>query len=127
MELTKICQPLPVKFTLAEANELLPLIRRISAKHDTVINRALANQRFLMVSGAPQIRVTECDNRVVAELQAWSRKIMKLGVRQFQGGAYGFDSGFGYWSWYTNEPSVTHFHDYMETPAKRRVIGILSK
>ena len=113
------------KFTLAEANELLPMLRRISTKHDIAINRALADQRYLMKVGAPQKVITDCDNRVVAELQSWARKVLKLGVKQFQGGWYGFDCGFGYYSWTPNEDTIRYFHGYLERPSARRPIGVM--
>jgi hypothetical protein len=120
--ITSICRSIPAVFTINEANALIPLIQRISAKHEIQISKALALQRWYMKSGASQSRVTDCDNRVVAELQALGRKILKLGVKQTQGGWFLFDTGYGYWVWTIREPEVEYYCDYLEKPEHRRKV-----
>lgn len=116
---------MPYYFTLAEANELLPIIRHISNKHNNAIERALADQRYLLKTGAPQFLVSECDAVVVKQLQIWGGKLLKLGVKQFQGGWMGFDMGQGYYSWCVNEQVVSYYHGYLENPSARRPIGVI--
>jgi hypothetical protein len=115
------------KFTLEEANAMLPILRRISAKHDAAINRALADQRYLMKCKAPLEKIQECDNRVVKELQTWGGKVLKLGVKQIQGGWYAFDTGYGWFSWCPAEATVSYYYDYNQSPAYRRQFGIINK
>jgi hypothetical protein len=65
------------------------------------------------------------DNLVVKECQAHANKVLKLGVKMFQGGYYGFDTGYGYFSWLPNEEQISYYHDYLDQPRRRRQIGIL--
>ncbi len=62
---------------------------------------------------------------MIKELQIWKGKILKLGVIPLQGGYYGFDSGFGYYSYYPTDPEVCHYHDYSEPPMMRRRLTVI--
>ncbi len=99
-------------FTLEEVNELIPLLNRIYKHHETIIHKALDNQRFFMQTGAPQIRVTEQDDIVCAEMKRCAVKCYKLGARVLQGGHLGFDSGMFFWSWKFPETECLYHHAY---------------
>lgn len=108
-------------FSIFDANDLLPIIKRIFAKHEAEITKALADQRFFISTFAPQDRVNECDRRVERELIQMGSKLTKLGLKTFGDGYIGFDNGYGYYSFRNGEQSVTHFHGYMIDPHVNRV------
>lgn len=118
--LVYICQPLSRTFTLQECNDLLPIIRRITEKWQQNIHKIMDDQRFYMKTGAPQIKVTDCDDRVSEEYRLWGTKLLRLGIKILEGNYLGFNSGFGYYSWAWNDPEVNHYHEYEEAPYQRR-------
>lgn len=120
MEVVRICEFGPRVFTLDEAKELVPLLIRITTKHEKVITRTMADQRFYMKTFAPQRRVTDCDNKVCAEMTAWGRKVCKLGCKVFSGGYVGMDSGSDWYSWHFGEPKLMYRHNYEVDPSTFR-------
>jgi hypothetical protein len=122
-EVHYICQE-NQKFTLAEAEAMIPTLLRLSQKCDIVVDKLLATQRFMIKAGAPKRVIDSLDEDVINELKRWGGKVARLGVR-LQGGQYLFDSGMGFWSWYRGEPNISHYLNYMEPFDARRPIGIL--
>lgn len=119
----KICQD-NQKFTLEEAEVMIPTLRRISDKCDLAVEKLLSIQRFMMQSGAPERVIKSLDDQVIDELKKWGGKVARLGIR-LSAGQYLFDNGQGFWSWYKNEPNISHYLNYMEPFDARRPIGIL--
>ncbi len=107
-------------WTLDEAKEVLPLVRRIFEKHENAIKFALDQQRFFIKTGAPQTAVTDCDKKVNEELIAMGRKLTRLSIKVFGNYFIGFDSGQWYWSWKFNEPTIEYFNGYEENPLYSR-------
>lgn len=104
-DVVSICfPPERPQMTLREVNELVPILIRITKKHEGLISHAMQTQRFLIKSGAPQTRVTECDQLVGKEMGKWATKMFKLGAKVYSNGYLGFWSGFGFWSWRFPEP-----------------------
>jgi Uncharacterized conserved protein (DUF2203) len=124
---TEICKyPIKTEFTLREANDLLPTIRRIFKKHEQRIKKLLSDQRFYIASGAPQERITECDNLVGQEMSWCGTKCFKLGTKVLGDGFLGFDSGVFFWSWMYDEEIISNYHAYDDNPRfKRHKINIL--
>lgn len=123
MNLTKICQPLPHIFTLDEANELVPLLQKISARYHDLIEKELDKQRFFIKTGASDTRINTCDAEVSKAMVAWGSKITKLGGKVLVGGYIGLDCGFGYYSWRFGETRIEWYHDYLDSPiSKRRML-----
>lgn len=108
----RICDP-DKKWTIEEANDILPLLRYISTKCDTEVNRHLSQQRFLLKAKAPQALIEELDKAVQQELVKWGNKLVKLGLK-YHNGYILFNTGLGYWSWQTTEPKVEYFSYYSE-------------
>ena len=114
---------LPKQFTIAEADEMIPLLDRITAQHEVAIEHALADQRFLIKSGAPGTEIEKCTQRVTEHQTAWGRKLFKLGLMVFSGGFVGFDTGAFYLSWrYGDGPKILYYHGLGESPVYRRHI-----
>lgn len=117
-DLINICQP--TVFTLEQVNKLVPLLSRITEKHNAAVEHALGLERFFIKSGAHEDRVKECDIEVGKNLVEWGRKMVKLGGKVLPGGFVGFDSGSFLWSWHYGERSVEYYHEYFESPSSRR-------
>lgn len=113
---TSICN-IPYLFTLGEVEKMLPLLNRITLKHEGIIRKAIDKQRFLIKSNAPQISITEIDDQVCKEMSSWGRKMFKLGAKVFSGGYLGFDVGYGYVSWHYPETELKYWHDYLSQPS----------
>lgn len=117
-----ICQQ-PRFFTLQEADELVPIISRITKHNEREVQKLLDKQRYMLKSGAPQERITEADTLVGKHLVDWGAKLTKLGCKVFGMGYVGFDCGSGFWSWHEGDgDKVNYFHGYMETPLQRREV-----
>lgn len=113
--------------TLSEANELVPLIHRITKKYEDRIEKMLADQRFYMRTGAPKSVIDKVDIEVQKLLIEWGTKITKLGGITRGSKVVCFDSGFGYWSWVFPETSIAHYYDYTEGVHNRRTMGVIYK
>lgn len=122
---TEICMFLRPQFTWAEANALLPVIKGIFHKHELVIDEAISDQRFYIKTGAPQSKVTECDNIVSEQMRQCGVKLHKLGCKVLGNGYIGFDSGVFYWSFHQADDKLDHYHGYGNFPEERRKIDVL--
>lgn len=121
-----ICQA-PRFFTLEEADELIPLVLKITEQNEGRVQKLLDVQRYFLRSGAPQERIKSADTEVGQILVNWGTKLTKLGCKVFGGGFVGFDSGSGFWSWHNGETKIEYFHGYLESPLQRRQIVRLQK
>lgn len=119
-----ICQVGKI-FTMAEANDLVPLLTKIVGKCESEISKELAKQRFMIISGAKQEIVNSIDVKIGRLLTESGVKVTKLGCKVIGNGFIGIDSGFGYWSWVLGEEKITHYHDYTQSPFERRQLGII--
>lgn len=117
-----ICQP-PKFFTLEEADELVPLMLRITSAGERNIQKLLDDQRYMLRSGAPVERIKETDVKVGTILTEWGTKLTKLGCRVYGMGYVGLDSGSGFWSWHHGDGlKISYHHGYLETPLQRRKV-----
>ncbi len=107
----------PRIFTLEEANELFPLVRRIT--HDAYkklepIKRRLEN----MLATDPRMVVVEKEYEAV--VKRWLRKMERLGLVVQGLWLVDFDTGEGYLCWKYPELRISHFHDYTSGFSGRR-------
>lgn len=116
-----ICQP-PKFFTLEEADELVPLISRITEQDENRVQKLLDVQRYMLKSGASRDAVIKVDAEVGQILVGWGTKLTKLGCKVFGGGYVGFDNGAGFFSWHNGDTSIRYFHGYLESPMLRREV-----
>jgi hypothetical protein len=87
-------------FSLEEAQELPPLVRRIT---EDAVQRARD-----LASDAGQR--SEMELREI--LIAWGKKVEKLGAEPKGLWLVDFDNGEGYYCWRYPETRVDHFHEY---------------
>lgn len=125
-EVIEICRADKKEFTWAEANALLPLVKRIFERHLKTINKQLSEQRYYVKSNAPKHVLDKCDDLISEEMSILGNKITKLGGKILGNGYIGFDSGIFYWSFNGQfDKELNHYHDYTEDPTRRREITIL--
>lgn len=122
---TMICQP-PIIFTIDDANALIPVITRITERHQSKVEDLLARQRYFMKCGATT-KIKEIDDLVGREYVVWGAKLMKLGVTSLINGFVGFDFGCGYWSWCIMDgPKIGYYHGYNDAPHSRRELSYVT-
>lgn len=113
-------------FTINEADDMIPLISRITGKHEKAVQDLLDKQRYFIKTGAPEDLVKRADTQVGKHLVNWGSKLTKLGIKVFGYGFVGFNSGFGYWSYRQGDgDKISFYHDYNETPLQRRKLSRL--
>lgn len=125
-DLIRICQTPGAIFTLEEANEILPLIKKITDKSSALVDQYLHDQNWYMKSGAPEKKIKELDAKVQDELKKWAGKIGRLGLTVIGSNIVLFNNSVGWWSWFYGEDTVCHFHGYNETIQQRRRVGLLA-
>jgi hypothetical protein len=99
------------RFTLEEANALLPTVRQLTADavHEA---ESLASRMRKAAPGSEQyVRLDESLN---ARIARWATDIEALGVQVKGLWLVDFDNGDGYYCWRHPEPSVSHYHGYTE-------------
>jgi len=116
----EICNP-EKKWTLEEANQILPLLLKLSAQCDTEVDKLLKNQRALMKMGAAKAQIDKIDKMVQQELLKWGSKVTKLGIK-YHYGYHLFDNGSGFWSWQKPEPEVKYFIEYTSPVNDRKLV-----
>lgn len=126
MSVTFICQE-PKIFSLQEAQELVPLLQRITRKHETQVNKLIQSQQYLVKSGAPDRVLESYQDGVNEELAKWAVKIKKLGCIPLPGCAVGIEAGGYYWSWFYNETKIEHYQLYTEDPGQRRHLSLRTR
>ncbi len=107
----------PRIFTLDEARELFPLVRRITA--DAYEELQPEKQRLRnMMSTDPRIEQVEKSYEEI--VKRWVSKMERLGLVVQGLWLVDFDTGDGYLCWKYPELKINHFHDYTEGFSDRR-------
>lgn len=104
-------------FTLAEANELFPLVRSITdaAWHELEpVRRRLEG----MSPANPRIREVEREYEVI--VKRWMAKMNRLGLVVKGLWLVDFDTGDGFLCWKYPELRIGHYHSYNEGFTSRR-------
>lgn len=92
------------RFTLEEARELLPVVRRVTERY---IDEARRVRRRLGEQVSAELE--ESLNEV---LRAWAEQIEVLGAEPKGLWLVDFDNGDGYYCWRYPEPQIGHVHGY---------------
>ena len=97
-------------FNLAEAQELWPLVRKITEKHQQELE-PIQRRLNLMLANDPRRKFVEAEYLDV--VAAWRTKLEQLGVEVAGLWSVGFNVGEGFLSWKYPELSLTFFisHD----------------
>jgi hypothetical protein len=106
-------------FTLAEAEELFPLVRNITeaAWHELEpVRRRLEG----MVPANPRIHDVEREYEAV--VKRWMAKMHRLGLVVKGLWRVNFDTGDGYLCWKFPELRLGHYHGYHEGYTQRRTL-----
>ncbi|MDX1409684.1 MAG: DUF2203 domain-containing protein [Saprospiraceae bacterium] len=108
--------------TLAEANELFPLVRRITREaHDELV--PIKQQLDNMLSTDPRIGVIE--KRYERVVKRWVNKMERLGLVVKGLWLVDFDTGDGYLCWKYPEIELSYYHDYSSGFAGRRPLDVV--
>ncbi len=109
-------------FTLGEANELLPLVMKLTEESSRQVKK-LINQLEAFPDKKNQ-KAMELEEQVNKLIELWQTKIEKLGLRPKGLWLCDFDNGAGYFCWKYPESQIAHFHGYNEGFSGRKKLGI---
>ncbi len=112
-------RPAARRFTLDEANALLPEIRDVTERALEECEPIVARMESLE-SSDPEYR--RLGNALSAIVDRWSTDVRAYGAEVKGLWLVDFDNGEGYYCWQHPEPSVSHFHGYEEGFAGRMKI-----
>ena len=104
------------RFTLREARDLLPELRRITAPAARSLE-ALAGTIESLEEGDPKRMLLE--QEYSGRLNEWVEAVSRLGCEVKGVFLVDFDNGEGYYCWKWPETDVEHFHGYEEGYAGR--------
>lgn len=108
-ELVTILQPR--SFTLQEAEDLLPVIRKITK--DSVDQFLLLEEKLKHFQN-DSVKWKEVEQEIGQVLNHWSEKILKLGCQPKGIWLVDFDNGEGYYCWRFGDDKIQYFHGYHE-------------
>jgi hypothetical protein len=109
------------QFTLAEANQLIPLLYRMTedvagkAKYLSLCLTALPDKK--------SERAEEIQNQINALVDTWQRKVERLGMKPKGLWLADFDNGDGYFCWKFPESQILFKHGYQDGFTGRRLIS----
>lgn len=99
----------PRVFTLAEANELFPVVRRVTAQAYAALDPVKARLAHMLASD-PAFAQAENDYR--AMVRAWVTKMERLGLVAKGLWVVDFDTGDGFLCWRYPELRIAYWHGY---------------
>lgn len=97
-------------FTLEDATELLPIIRRMTQRASEEV-RTLSTQ---LSYAKEKEKKAELEKRIHEVFQNWYRKVCQLGCDAKGMWLVDFDTGEGYYCWHYPETTVEFFHGYSD-------------
>ena len=99
------------KFTLPEAEELLPAIRKITK--EAVDHFLLLEEKLKHFQADPE-KWKNVEEEIAEVLNHWSEKVIKLGCQPKGIWLVDFDNGEGYYCWRYGDDKIQYFHGYHE-------------
>lgn len=100
-----------ITFSLEEAVEVLPIVKRIVAKHEVVIQKLLKEQRYALDAKAGLETIKEYDKKLVNEQIAWGSKLTRMGLRVSGGYVY-FNTGTGWYVWLIGHDNIQYYLEH---------------
>jgi len=100
-----------ITFTLEESLELLPIIKRILAKHEVTTQKLLKEQAFALQKKASPETIKAYDERLINEQIAWGSKLTRMGLR-VSGGYVFFNTGTGYYVWLVGHETIRYYLEH---------------
>jgi hypothetical protein len=104
-------------FTLAEARELFPVVRRATTQSRAALEPVKARLAHTLASD-PRFAQAEAEYRAI--VKAWVAKMERLGLVARGLWVVDFDTGDGYLCWRFPELRIAHWHGYDTGVAGRR-------
>lgn len=101
-------------FTIEEANQLLPLITKITEEYSKKVKQ-LTNR----VNQQNQL-TKEAEESINLLIGQWQNKLEKLGVKPKGLWLADFDSGFGCYCWKYPEVKIQFYHEYNQSFSGRK-------
>ena len=99
-------------FNIAEARELLPIVRRITEDANVKVKSLLSLLEAVREKDSQ--RTKELEDKINHLVSEWQTKIAKLGAEGKGLWLVDFDCGTGYYCWKFPEEDLDHFHSYTE-------------
>lgn len=107
-------------FSLTEAQEILPVIFRITKAYSQKVDSLLGRLEGISRDAAETI--TDIENQVSALIQEWQNKVQKLGALPKGLWIADLDAGDGYYCWKFPEREVQYWHRYDSGFSKRVLV-----
>ncbi|MGE0529332.1 MAG: DUF2203 family protein [Bdellovibrionales bacterium] len=108
-------------FSLEEAQQILPVVRRITQEFSAKVEFLIARLETLQLNQTETICTLE---RQINELiQAWNEKIRKLGADPRGLWVVDFNSGDGFFCWKHPENDISYWHSYENGYSGRKPIS----
>jgi hypothetical protein len=119
-------------FSLMEAQEILPVILKITKDHSTKVNALIERIESLGVCTedkgvSVENLVASLEEQVNQTIQEWQCKIQKLGGLPKGLWLADFDAGDGYFCWKFPERSIEFWHTYNDGYSKRVPVSDLRR
>lgn len=96
-------------FTLKEARELLPVVKRITELAARQVEEMKAHIEKIDPEPA---HLPKYEEDVAAVVNRWAKKIAKLGCEPKGLWLVDFDNGEGYFCWHYPEEELAYYHTY---------------
>lgn len=103
-------------FTIDEARELLPVVRRVTHQAKNDINLLSIQARYMN----DKKKRAAIEEQIQLMIQNWHQKILKLGCEAKGMWLVDFDSGEGYFCWHYPEADIEYFHGYRAGFSERK-------
>lgn len=100
------------RFTLDEANELLPLIYKITKQYEQPVSQKLIQIKQLRAFGNEEVSHIEEEVRTLVD--RWSATVQKLGVEAKGLWTVDIDNGEGFFCWKFPESKILYKHGYKD-------------
>lgn len=104
-------------FALTEANDLLPIIFRITKSHSEKAQFLMSRIEHLPEGSAGL--AASLEDQLHKEIAAWEAKVAKLGAEPRGLWLADFDAGDGYFCWKYPETRIEFWHGYNEGYSNR--------
>ena len=108
-------------FSLEQAREILPVVRRITQEYSTEVEAFIARLESMNPNETEAINSLE--DQVNEMIKAWHAKIKKLGAKPKGLWLVDFDSGDGYYCWKFPENELLYWHGYEDGFTGRKPIS----
>lgn len=97
-------------FTLQEARDLLPVIRRVTRHAHEEVDRLAQQHRAC----GDEDRRRAVESQIGEIFEGWVNKVRKLGCDAKGSWLVDFDNGEGYYCWHYPESELEYFHGYRD-------------